>query len=279
MAALDAVVTISRALGGGTDLAATLDLVAKRGRALVSARAAAIEVQEEGRMVVAALAGDLPEGLAAARESAPSAVLTVPLALRGRAYGALVAVDRQGAARFTVEDEELLEALAALAAGAVAAQKFSRAQRPVALDHVGLTGAIELLADLVESPGLEIRTRFDLAFDEGQAEDRLDGEVETAAYRIVQEALDNAVKHARASRVQIELTEDDELEEVQLEIRDDGDGFNSAVAREGLGLTGMRERVDWLGGSIRIDSAEGEGTRIAVTLPSGRCWRRMLDID
>ncbi|HEU4461547.1 MAG TPA: hypothetical protein VFR75_03025, partial [Solirubrobacterales bacterium] len=66
----------------------------------------AIEVQENGRMSVAATAGELPEGLDAARESLQSAVLAVPLALRGRAYGALAAVDRQdGGPRFSVADE------------------------------------------------------------------------------------------------------------------------------------------------------------------------------
>lgn len=275
-AALDAVVAVSRALAGRSDLTAILDLVAKRGRALVDARGLAIEVQGD----VAAVAGELPEGLSAARGNAASAVLVAPLVLRGRAYGALVAVDRRdGGSRFTIEDEELLEALAALAAGAVAAQRFSQAQRPVALDHVGLTGAIELLADLVESPELEIRTRLDLSRGEGQAADRLDSEVETAVYRIVQEALDNAVKHARASRVQVELAEDEELEEVKVEIHDDGDGFDPTAGREGVGLTDMRERVDLFGGSIGIRSAAGQGTRITVTLPSGRRWRSMLNID
>jgi signal transduction histidine kinase len=275
-AALDAVVAVSRALAGRSDLTAILDLVAKRGRALVDARGLAVEVQGD----VAAVAGELPEGLGAARDEAASAVLVVPLVLRGRAYGALVAVDRRdGGRRFTIEDEELLEALAALAAGAVAAQRFSQARRPVALDHVGLAGAIELLADLVESPELEICTRLDLSRGEGQAADRLDSEVETAVYRIVQEALDNAVKHARASRVQVELTEDEELGEVTVEISDDGDGFDPAVGREGVGLSRMRERVDLLGGSIEIRSTESEGTRITVTLPSGRRWRSMLSID
>lgn len=245
-AALDVVVTVSRALGGEADLTAILDLIAKQGRALVCARALAIEVREDGGMVVAAVAGELPEGLDAARESAGSAVLVVPLALRGRAYGALVAVDRQsGGPRFTVEDEEILEALATLAAGAVAAQELSRAQRPEALDHVGLTGAIELLADRVESPKMEIRTRLDLAFGEGRAENRLDGKVETAAYRIVQEALTSIVKCSGASQVLVEVVEDHGREELRIEVRAFG----------------------------------GEGTRVTATLPSGRRRRSMLSID
>ena len=245
-AALDAVVTISRALAEETDLAAILDLVSKQGRALVSARAVAIETQEEGGMTVAALAGELPEGLEAARESAQGAVLMVPLILCGRAYGALIAVDRQdGGPGFTLEDEELLEALAALAASAVAAQKFGREQRPSVLDHVGLAGAIELLADLAESPKLEIRTRLDRAFEQRRAVDRLEAEVETAVYRIVEEALASIVKCPGGSQVLVEVIEDDEREEVSVEVR--------SVARE--------------------------GTRIAATLPSARRWRSMLNTD
>jgi signal transduction histidine kinase len=244
-AALDAVVTISRALAGEGDLAAILDLVARQGRALVAARAVAIEIQEDGRMVVAAVAGELPEGLAAARERVGSAVLTVPLALRGRAYGALAAVDRQdGSPRFTVEDEELLEALAALAAAA-AARKFDRAQRPMVLEHVGLAGAIELLADLVESPQLEIRTQLDLAPGKGREGDRLDREREAAVYRFVQETLGSIVKCPGATQVLLELVEDEEREELRIEVR----------------ALGAQE------------------TRVAATLPSGRRWRSMLNID
>lgn len=244
-AALDAVVTVSRALTGEAELATVLDLVAKQGRALVSARAVAIEVREAGQMAVAAVAGELPEGVEAARESARGAVLVVPLAMRGHAHGALVAVDPQsGGARFTVEDEELLEALAALAAGAVAVEKFGRARRPAVLDSVGMAAAIELLADLAESPELEIRTRLDLSFEEGRAPDRLDGEVETVLYRIVQEALASIVKCPGASQVLVEVIEDDAREELRIEVRSFGK----------------------------------EGTRMTATLP-GRRRGSMLSID
>lgn len=239
-AALDAVVTISRALAGEPDLASVLNLVARRGRALVAARAVAVEVQQDGHMTVATVAGVLPEGLDAARESAQSAVLVVPLALRGRAYGALVAVDRQsGGPQFTVEDEELLEALAALAAGAVAAQELSRTQRPVVLDHVGLAGAIELLADLAESPKLEIRTQLDLSLEQV----RRDREMECAVYRFIEEALTSIVKCPGTSQVLVEVVEDDERGELRIE----------------------------------VCSVGSEGPRIAATVPSGWRWRSMLN--
>lgn len=245
-AALDAVVAVSRALNRVGDLTTVLDLVAKRARSLVSARAVAIEIREEDRVTTAALAGDLPEGVGGARESPESVALTIPLALRGVAGGAMTAIDRQdGGPRFTVEDEELLESLAALAAAAVAAEKFSREQRPVVLDHVGLAGSIELLADLTESPKQEIRTRLDLAFEEGRADERLAGEVEAAVYRIVQESLAKIVRCPDASQVLIEVVEEDQLEEVRIEVRASGE----------------------------------EGARIAATLPSARRWRSMLNSD
>jgi GAF domain-containing protein len=243
-AALDAVVTISRALADGAELAAILDLVAKRGRALVSAQALAIEIQGDGRMVVTTVAGELPEGLDAARESEENAVLVVPLVLRDRVYGALVAVDRQnGGPRFSVEDEELLEALAALAAGAVAAQRFDGKQVPVVLDHVGLAGAIELLADLAESPKLEIRTRIDLSFEAGRAPDQRDGEMEIAVYRFVQQTLASVIKCPGTSQVLVELVEDDDRGELRIE----------------------------------VGSVGGEGPRVAATVPSGWRWRSMLN--
>jgi GAF domain-containing protein len=243
-AALDAVVSIARALGEEAGLAEVLDLVARRGRALVCARAVAVEVQEEGRMAVAALAGELPVGLDAARENPESAVLVVPLVLRGCAYGALVAVDRQSdGPRFSVEDEELLEALAPLATSALAAGTLGDRRRPVALDHVGLAGAIELLADLVESPKLEIRTRLDLSFEGGRAADRPGSEMEGAVYRFVQEALASVVKCPGTSQVLVEVVEDDERGELRIEVRSTDDG----------------------------------GPRIAATVPAGWRWRSMLN--
>lgn len=244
-AGLDAVVTVSRAVAGGADLKTVLDLVAKRARALISARAVAVEIQKKGRMVLAATAGELPDGLEAARASADDAVLTVPLVLCGRAYGAMIAIGQGDGTRFSVEDEEMLESLAALAVGAVAAREIGREQRPAVLDHVGLAGAIELLADLAESPQLEIRTQLDLAFESGRTGDRLHGEVETLVYRIVQDGLAGVVKCPGASRVLVAVAEDDEREEVVIEI--------SATGRE--------------------------ETRITATLPSARRWRSMLNID
>ncbi len=152
---LEATIEIARALGGQTNLAMILEVVAKRGRALVSAQALVIELERDGELVIAAGAGTLPEGLVGRRISLgdtvasaalrtgqpvadklnntrferfglgqvglkPDDALVVPLLFRGRTYGALVAIDRLDGDRFTTDHQRLLEAFAASAATAVA---------------------------------------------------------------------------------------------------------------------------------------------------------------
>ena len=96
-------------------------------------------------------------------------------------------------------------------------------------------------------------------------------ELETALFRVVQEAVTNIAKHSRAETVLIQILEHDDR--IAIEIEDDGVGFDPAslpppAARErGLGLLGMRERVELFGGTIEIDSAPGRGTRIAIAAP------------
>ena len=165
--ALDATVQIARAIGGETDLETIVELVAKRGRALVSARALVIEYERGGEMVVAAGAGDLAPGLIGqtvdARDSlAGSALrtsltlhledgvnrvrferhdlgslgfhadagLVVPLLFRGQGYGALIAVDRlKDGPAFTADDQRLLEAFAASAVIAIATARSVEVER------------------------------------------------------------------------------------------------------------------------------------------------------
>jgi chemotaxis family two-component system sensor kinase Cph1 len=98
-------------------------------------------------------------------------------------------------------------------------------------------------------------------------EKRLPTEVETTLYRIVQEALTNVVKHARASRVSVLLTRKDEM--VTAVIEDDGTGFDAAHTREGgLGLLGMSERVALVGGRIEIESEPERGTTLVAEVPA-----------
>jgi two-component system NarL family sensor kinase len=87
--------------------------------------------------------------------------------------------------------------------------------------------------------------------------------IEVAAYRITQEALTNVVRHARARECRVSISIDDAL---QVEIVDDGVGVSKQI-RAGVGLTSMRERTAELGGTYRIESAAGGGTRIVARLP------------
>ena len=96
--------------------------------------------------------------------------------------------------------------------------------------------------------------------------ERLPPDVETAVYRIVQEALTNVVKHADAARVSIVVTR--KPDSVLVMIEDDGRGFDPAASGGGgLGLLGMRERVELLDGSLQVEAAPGQGTTLIVALP------------
>jgi PAS domain S-box-containing protein len=137
--------------------------------------------------------------------------------------------------------------------------------RPAALDELGLEASVRDLAERVqELYGIAVDTVLELGGADG-APRRVDPEVETAAYRIVQECLTNAAKHARASSVSIELTQRNGS--LTLRVRDDGQGFDPAKETSGFGLRGMRERVDLLNGRLAIDSGEGRGTEVGAVLP------------
>ncbi len=100
---------------------------------------------------------------------------------------------------------------------------------------------------------------------------RLPRLVEDNLLRIGQEAINNAVQHARAQRILVSLIFD--TRRVQLSVRDDGLGFNSQASRNGqsdhFGLVGMRERAEQIGGTLSIHSAEGSGTEVVADVPIG----------
>jgi two-component system, NarL family, sensor histidine kinase DevS len=133
--------------------------------------------------------------------------------------------------------------------------------RPSALDDFGLVPALERLVETIrEQTGIGIDLETNLG------ERRLPGEIETALYRIVQEALTNVVKHSGAGRVSILLTQKDGSAAVVIE--DDGSGFDpSTTSEDGLGLVGMRERVGLVGGRLRIESATGAGATLVAEVP------------
>lgn len=133
--------------------------------------------------------------------------------------------------------------------------------RPKALDDFGLAPALERLTEtFAEQTGIAVELESRLP------QTRLPGEVETVLYRVVQEALTNVVKHARAERVSILLRERDGR--VAAVIEDDGRGFSpEAETGEGLGLVGMRERVALVDGRLHVESAAGSGTTIVADVP------------
>lgn len=131
------------------------------------------------------------------------------------------------------------------------------------LDELGWIPAIRFLAEGVSKrAGLPIHIRAAVS-------ERLSGPAETVVYRIVQEALTNAVKHAQAKNVSIKTWKEGLV--LCCSIKDDGHGFVShsdqVSHRDGLGLVAMRERISAIGGTLRIDSSPGRGTEILIRLP------------
>jgi signal transduction histidine kinase len=377
VATLEATAQIARAVGGETDLEVILELVAKRGRALVSARALLIELKQRDELVIAACVGELPDGLIGQRIPIEDTVavtamrtrraqrleddlsrarfderltqlgvkaergLVVPLVFRGQTHGVLLALDRlQDGPAFSKEDERLLEAFAASAATAVVmaqsvaaerqSQRLAAAEgerqrwarelhdetlqsmsalriglsaaarserpdalgqavrqavdqleeaianlralitdlRPAALDELGVQAALEGLAERTARSGMQVEVSLDLDYEQGRVPSRHVPELETALYRIVQEALTNAAKHGHAKRATVEIHEDGET--VHLNVSDDGNGFDPDRDTDGFGLLGMRERVELLAGQLKIDSAPGRGAIVSAKFPAQR---------
>jgi signal transduction histidine kinase len=138
--------------------------------------------------------------------------------------------------------------------------------RPSLLDDLGLPAAVRSCAhNVLEAARIEVHLEV-----VGQ-EDRLPPEVEIAAFRITQEAITNIASHSKAESTYISLEFKDRGISVQVE--DDGIGFNllevlsSAHAKESMGLLGMKERAELLGGTLNIDTEPGKGTRITVEIP------------
>jgi signal transduction histidine kinase len=378
VAALNATTQIARAVGAETDIDVILELVAKRGRALVDARLLAIELIQRGRLVVSAGAGELPPGLLGKQvtlgDSAASAALRtrksqrlqepltrarfdehglgtlgvearggliVPLVFQNHSYGVLIAIDRiHDGPEFTVDDERLLEAFAASAATVVATaqsvaserqrQRLAAAEaerqrwarelhddtlqslsalrvglstakrsgkpetleaavtsaidhleegitnlralitdlRPASLDELGAAAAIQALCERAERQGIDVDVSIDLAYEQGRERERHLPEIETAMYRIVQEALTNAAKHGQAKRAVVEVHEDDT--HIRLSVRDDGTGFDPSEHTDGFGLLGMHERVQLLDGTLEVNSAPSKGATVMASFPVKR---------
>ena len=139
--------------------------------------------------------------------------------------------------------------------------------RPPQLDDFGLAAAVRWYVDRkAAAAGLKVRFRSDLL------PDRLHPDIETACFRIAQEALTNVLRHAEASNVWVDVRRNGE--QLHLSLGDDGRGFDVAAARqrategESLGLINMQERASLVGGRIEVTSRPGQGTVVDVFLPS-----------
>jgi PAS domain S-box-containing protein len=138
--------------------------------------------------------------------------------------------------------------------------------RPTALDDFGLAAAVRLQVEKISSEGSQVD------YEEALGNERLPPEVETALFRVAQEALTNVHKHAPSARVRITLRRPNDA--VRLQVRDWGPGFNPEKITDGggpgerLGLSSMRERVALLGGHLEVHSRPGEGTEVVAEIPS-----------
>jgi len=143
-------------------------------------------------------------------------------------------------------------------------RRYSHELRPTVLDDLGWVPAIRFLAESVSK-----RTHLPIQIKSAFA-GRLPGEVETALYRIVQEALTNASKHAKATQVWIQVRREDKS--LCCSIQDNGVGFNVRAVhvqgkRKGLGLIGIQERLNAVGGTFTINSGSGRGTKLLIRVP------------
>lgn len=143
-------------------------------------------------------------------------------------------------------------------------RRLSHELRPTILDDLGLVPALRFLADSVAKRSkISIRVESSLA-------GRPTTSIETAVYRIIQEALNNVTKHSHAKNVRIHLNRDGR--NLLCAIRDDGRGFDvpAVLARKGqkgLGLIGIRERLNAVGGTLQLQSEPGHSTEVLVTIP------------
>jgi signal transduction histidine kinase len=141
--------------------------------------------------------------------------------------------------------------------------RLSRGLHPSVLDDVGLAAAVALhVQESARLHGLAVDVRM-----EGLDADPLPPLLQTTVYRVLQEALTNVARHARARCVSLRLVRT--AAAVELRVQDDGTGFES-VAGGRLGLRGMRERAALLGGSVEVESQPGAGTTITAHFPIRR---------
>jgi signal transduction histidine kinase len=143
-------------------------------------------------------------------------------------------------------------------------RQYSHELRPTVLDDLGWLPAIRFLAD-----GVSKRTKLPIQV-EADFSGRLRPAMEIAIYRVVQEALNNTVKHSNAGSVSISVKREGDA--LNCSILDNGEGFDlqalrSKGTKRGLGLTAMQERMNAVGGTVQIESVPGRGTKLMIRLP------------
>lgn len=181
----------------------------------------------------------------------------------------LALMERALPGQVTPLHEQLAESRALLETTMEELHRLALELRPAALDDLGLAPALRGYVD-----GFVRRTGLDVTADLDTSIGRLPERMETALYRIIQEAMSNIVRHAAACRVQVVLRDDGD--EIYACVADDGRGFDpaqrlkSAVAEGRMGLLGIQERVALLQGRVNVSAAPGEGTKTEIWLPRQR---------
>jgi signal transduction histidine kinase len=153
--------------------------------------------------------------------------------------------------------------------GLTETRRALQALRSTPLEDLGLALAIRQLADSVAE-----RSRLTVDVQAPERLDDLAPDVEQGVYRVAQEALENAVQHAQARRVQVRLEQQEVAgaRRLTLTVADDGAGFDPAAFDNGyhLGLRGMRERAEMVGGTLDVESVPGQGTTVRLTVEDRR---------
>jgi two-component system sensor histidine kinase UhpB len=237
--------------------------VAERTRDLVASRNEALRANDDKRKLIQKVNSIIEEerkGIAVEIHDELNASL-IAVRLEAQAIGALAARAAQGPEVGQIRDKA--QAITKLALDLYASgRRLVRRLRPEVLEMLGLHGAVEEMLRHYESG-----TRIGFSFHSEGDFSRLGNELAISAYRIVQEALSNVMKHSGATAAQVSLVLSEHDRQLHIEVADDGSGFDTSSASEGIGIIGMRERVHALGGSIVVHSEPAKGTVVAIALP------------
>ncbi|MGJ8619162.1 MAG: sensor histidine kinase [Methylophilaceae bacterium] len=144
-----------------------------------------------------------------------------------------------------------------------AARRMMHSLRPVALDELGLAAALEHLVETWSSTQISTDNQTIYLININDNIDQFDEQINIGIFRIVQESLTNIAKHAKASVAEINIICSDSS--LELRVKDDGVGFNTAMPNKGYGLMGIADRAEALGGTLRINSSN-VGSELIVSI-------------